>query len=171
MKTILKNDYNLKEEEVTEVVKRVKVLLRNSKDELLLGYSHNVYQFIGGHVEKDEDFIDTINREILEEAGMELNIEKLEPFAKRVAYYKDYPENGSNRKIEIYYYEYKTDKTPDLSKTNYTEDEKIGNFELRYVPVEKLVSALKENIDKYGDIGGIASEMLELLDYYLNIGK
>ena len=42
----------LKEEDMTEVVKRVKILLRNSNNEVLLAYSHNNYQFPGGHVEE-----------------------------------------------------------------------------------------------------------------------
>ena len=51
MKEIITNKYNLKEEEMTEVVKRVKILIINSNNEILLGYSHNDYQFPGGHVE------------------------------------------------------------------------------------------------------------------------
>ena len=51
MKEIITNKYNLKEEDLTEIVKRVKVLLINSNSEILLGYSHNEYQFPGGHVE------------------------------------------------------------------------------------------------------------------------
>ena len=40
--------------DMTEVVKRVKVILRNYNNEILLGYSNNEYQFVGGHVEKNE---------------------------------------------------------------------------------------------------------------------
>ena len=41
MKEFITNDNNLKEEDVTEIVKRVKVLIINSSNEVLLGYSHN----------------------------------------------------------------------------------------------------------------------------------
>ena len=167
MRIILKNEYDIKDEEVNEVVKRVKVLLRNSNNELLLGYSHTAYQFPGGHVEDGEDLLDALNREILEEVGMSLDISDIEPFAERIAYYKDYPEEGKNRKNEIYYYEYVTDSKPDLSKTNYTEDEKLGNFELRYIPVDRVIEELSLNRDKNGDVRGIASEMLEVLEGYL----
>ena len=107
---MIKNKNNLKEEDITEVVKRVKILLINSNNEILLGYSHNDYQFPGGHVEEKEDLINTVNREILEETGMNLNLRDIEPFAKNTCYYKDWPEEGKNRKIEIYYYEVKTDE-------------------------------------------------------------
>ena len=55
MKIIIHNKNNLKETDITEVVKRVKILIINSNNEILLGYSHNDYQFPSGHVEKGEN--------------------------------------------------------------------------------------------------------------------
>ena len=169
MKEIITNDYNLKEEDMTEVVKRVKLLIINSNNEILLGYSHNEYQCPGGHVEKGEDLVTTINREIKEETGMELNIINAKPFACSLGYYKDWPEVGKNRKIEIYYYEIKTDDKPNLSKTNYTESELDGRFELRYIPLEKVEEEFINNANIYGDKHGIANEMLKVFKIYKNI--
>ncbi len=171
MKTIITNKYNLKEKDITEVVQRVKVLLANSNNEILLGYSKNNYQFPGGHVDEGETLIQTVNREIMEETGMELNIETLEPFARALGYYKDWPEEGKNRKIEIYYYEVITDEKPNLDKTHYTESEKEGNFELRYISLENIEEELKRNADEFGDKKGIAREMLELIDVYKSSKK
>ena len=169
MKKIITNDYNLKEEDMTEIVKRVKVLLVNSKNELLLGYSYHEYQFPGGHVENGEDFVDAINREIKEETGIELNIEEVEPFACTLGYYKAWPSIGNNRKIEIYYYEIKTDKKPNLDNINYTESEKEGNFELRYIPIGDVENELLENAKTYGDKHGITKEMLEVFKVYKSV--
>ena len=166
MKEIITNKYNLKEEEMTEVVKRVKILIINSNNEILLGYSHNDYQFPGGHVEDNEELIETVNREIKEETGIELNLNNIEPFARKSGYYKDWPEEGKNRKIEIYYYEVKTDEKPNLNNTSYTEHEKEGNFELRYIPLSKVEEELEKNINEYGDKKGIGKEMLELFKAY-----
>ena len=55
MMEIIKNKHKLQENDITEVVKRVKILLINSNNEILLGYSHNDYQFPGGHVEANEE--------------------------------------------------------------------------------------------------------------------
>ena len=166
MKELITNKYNLKEEEMTEVVKRVKILIINSNNEILLGYSHNDYQFPGGHVEENEELIETVNREITEETGIELNLNNIEPFARKSGYYKDWPEEGKNRKIEIYYYEVKTDEKPNLNNTSYTEHEKEGNFELRYIPLSKVEEELEKNINEYGDKKGIGKEMLELFKVY-----
>ena len=168
MKEIVTNKYNLTEEDMTEVVKRVKILLVNSNDEILLGYSHHNYQFPGGHVEENEELIDTVNREILEETGMDLKLKDLEPFARNLGYYKDWPEEGKNRKIEIYYYEVKTDEKPNLDNTSYTESEKDGGFELRYIPLSNVEEELKKNAEEFGDKKGIAREMLELFSLYKN---
>lgn len=166
MKTIITNNYNLTDSDMTEVVRRVKLLLVNSNNEVLLGYSHHEYQFPGGHVEEDENLVDAINREVLEETGIELNITHIEPFACAMGYYKDWPAEGKNRKIEIYYYEIKTDEKPDLNKTSYTENEKNGNFELRYIPLSKVEEVLKTNTLEFGDNRGIAKEMIDLFKVY-----
>ena len=166
MKKIITNEHNLTDSDMTEVVKRVKVLLLNSNNELLLGYSHHNYQFPGGHVEKNESLMQTVNREVQEETGIDLKINDIEPFACAIGYYKDWPAKGKNRKIEIYYYEIKTDEKPNLENTAYTENEKDGNFELRYIPLDNVIEELKNNAKEYGDKRGIAREMIELFNIY-----
>ena len=166
MEKIITNDYNLKEEDMTELVKRAKILLINSNNEILLGYSHNEYQCPGGHVEKGETLIDTINREVQEETGIELNISEIEPFACTIGYYKDWPTIGNNRKIEIYYYEVKTDEKPNLANTEYTESEKEGNFELRYIPIDNVENEFIKNANIYEDKHGIVKEMLKVFKIY-----
>lgn len=166
MITIVNNKNNLSEKDMTEIVKRVKVLLVNSNNDVLLGYSHNDYQFPGGHVEDNETLIQAVNREVLEETGIELNVTNIEPFACAIGYYKDWPAEGKNRKIEIYYYEVKTDEEPNLENTEYTENEKDGNFELRYIPLSDVENVLKSNVEEYGDKKGIAREMIDLFGVY-----
>ena len=166
MRKIITNKYSLTDADMTEVVKRVKVLLVNSNNEVLLGYSHNNYQFPGGHVEQNETLIQAVNREVLEETGMDLKVTNIEPFACAIGYYKDWPAEGKNRKIEIYYYEIKTEEKPDLENTEYTENEKDGNFELRFIPLTSVEEELRKNAEQYGDKKGIAREMIELFGIY-----
>lgn len=166
MEQIMINKHNLTDEEITDIVKKVKILLINSNDDILLGYSYNNYQFPGGTHEEGEELIDTVNREIEEETGIRLDLKQLEPFAQCCGYYKDWPELGTNKKVEIYYYEILTDELPKLENTRYTESEKEGHFELRYVPLNEVEKELTANVEKHGDKKGIASEMLILLRLY-----
>ena len=167
-KIVINNEYNLKDADMTEVVQRVKGLLINSKNEILLGYSHHDYQFPGGHVEENESLVETLHREILEETGMNLKLDNSTPFACTIGYYKDWPMEGKNRKTEIYYFEVRTDELPNLENTEYTEDEIDGNFELRYIPLDNVEEELRRNAEEYGDTKGIAKEMLELFKIYKN---
>lgn len=164
MKIVTHNSYNLKESDMTETVKRVKALIINSKKEILLAHSNNEYHFPGGHVEKNELLQDALKREIEEETGVKLNITNKKYFAKKIGYYKDWPEKGKNRKIEIYYYLINKNLVPNLNNIKYTESEKKGHFKLKYIKLKEIEKVLKDNINKYGDKRGIGKEMLELLD-------
>jgi len=97
---------------------------------------------------------------------MDLGISSLKPFACAIGYYKDWPSIGKNRKIEIYYYEVKTDEKPILENTKYTENEKNGNYELKYIPLKNIEKVLEKNAKQYGDRNGIAKEMIDLFNLY-----
>ena len=169
MENILINNNNLKDEEITDFTTKVKLLLINSKNELLLGYANNEYQFPGGTQEDGESLMDTLKRELMEETGMELNVSLLEPFIKFTGYYKDWPQLGRNKKVDIYYYKVKTNEKPNFSRMHLTECEKENNFELRYVSLDDVETVLEMNMLEYGDPHGIAREMLELLKKYKNL--
>lgn len=166
MKEIIRNINNLKEEEMTDFATKVKLLLVNSCNEILLGYSHHEYQFPGGTLEAGETLMDTVKRELMEETGLVLSDEKISPFAKSSGYYKDWPGVGRNKKVEIYYYEIKTDEKPNFDKIKLTDKEKEGNFTLRYVSLDDVEEELKNNTKEYGDPHGIVREMIELLKIY-----
>ena len=168
MKTIINNINNLQENEMTDLVRKVKILLTNSKGEIMLGYADHEYQFPGGTAEADEDLIDTVNREIEEETGIVLNVKDVEPFLCAIGYYKDWPKEGRNKKISIYYYEVKTDELPNLNNLNLTENEIAKNFELRYVSLDRVEEEITSNVDTYGDPHGIAKEMLQAFSVYKN---
>ncbi len=145
MKTIIYNQDLLDEKDVKYRSIRLKALIINSKNELLVGYSHNTYQFIGGHLEEGEDLIEGLVREVEEEAGIKVEKEEIKPFFLRKKYYKNYPEENANSCYEYHYYVINTDRLPDLTKVNYTEAEKVGKFELRYIPIEKIEEEFEEN--------------------------
>lgn len=163
--TIINKD-NLKESEIDSIVKRVKSLIINSNNEILLGYSNNEYQFPGGHVEEGETIEHALKREVLEETGIEIE-NNIKAFYRINGYYKDWPCKGKNRKTENYYFIINTDLKPNLSKASYTNSEKEGNFSLKYIPLESVEELLIKN----KDTRGIAKEMLTVIRFYKNQGN
>ena len=69
MKELILNEDKLKDKEIDDYVTRVKAIIVNDKKELLLGLSYNDYQFPGGHLEKDEEPVKGLIRELKEETG------------------------------------------------------------------------------------------------------
>ena len=104
MKKIIYNNDNLKDDDITELVIRTKALLIKD-NKLLIGNENGVLQFIGGHLEENEDFKECLKREVLEETGIDLDNNEIGDCILKITYLnKDWPELGNNRKCEIYYY-------------------------------------------------------------------
>ena len=168
MKEIIYNYDYLNDEDITEIVIRMKALIINNKN-ILLGNENDIYQFPGGHLEDKETFEECLKREVLEETGIELfDSEIKRPFMKVTFMNKDWPEVGKNRKAEIYYYLIETDKKPDMSKVNYTEHEKKGNFKVEFVPLNESISIIEKNISKNEKNKVIAPDMIMAIKEYLH---
>lgn len=164
MQELIFNQDNLKDSEINAVVTRVKVLMLNSKNELLLGYCDGIYQFPGGHVEEGEVLNETVKREIKEETGIELNTENLEPFYCIKHYTKNYNDSGINKLSQLYYFFVKTDEHINLENIKYTEHEKSGGYKLEYIALDELKNVLTENIPNNIHNNTIVKEMLAVLD-------
>ena len=72
MKEIIYNQYNIDENELTDIVKRSKLVVENSKGELLFVKTIDNMFLIGGHVENNESDLITLIREIKEEVGLDV---------------------------------------------------------------------------------------------------
>ena len=160
------NEDNLKDEEIDEVVVRVKAFIINSKNEILLASSNGGVQLVGGHVEKEEDVINALKREIKEEAGIEVSTEEIsEPFYEIRHYMKNYFNTSQNVIAKMVYYVVKTDKMPDISLTKRTKQEENYAFDIKYVTFDDFENRVKECISNDKEINRvIASEMLSAFE-------
>lgn len=169
MKTRVINYDKLKEEDITDKVIRVKALMLNSKNEILLASAYTTIQFPGGHLENHETLNAALKREIMEETGIVLNTE-YEPFFCLKYMVKDYPKKGNNRLLEIYYFYIFTDEPYNLANTHLDEQESIGGFELKYVPFKGLKKYLKQNIGNLEISKVVTHEMLLALKEFKKSG-
>ena len=168
MKEIIFNNDNLSEIDIDEIVIRTKALIINKKEEIMLGYSHKTYQFPGGHLENGETLSECLNREILEETGIELN-KQLIPFIKIIHYTKNYRNSLKNRKNEIYYFIIKTNKSFDMNNTHLDDYEKNGNFCIKLIPLKDIENILNKSIKDNPINEIIVKEMLIVLKEYKKI--
>ncbi len=167
MKTIIYNDSNLRDEDITRVSKRAKAIIKNSTNQILLACSNNNYHLPGGHLENHESFEECLVRELREEVGVKIPLEKRTPILVITYYSKDYPEEGVNSKSIANYYEVDIDIKPNLSKVHLTEDEKKGNFKIEYVDEDKILEFLNETI-KNCTKEAVVKDTIEALTEYLN---
>ena len=144
MKEIIYNEENVKEEEINRVVKRAKVLIINSDEEILYAHSNHHYFFVGGRVEEGESFEEALVREVKEETGIDIPLEKRNPICTITYMNRNYPEEGINTKSVANYYLIKSDIKPNLDNANLTEEEKSWNFELKYIHKAKALDTLNE---------------------------
>ena len=158
MKEIIYNKENLTDKDVDETVIRVKALIVNSKNEILLGYCHKTYQFPGGHIEENEDLEEGLKREVKEE--------NLKPYEKIIYYTSNYRNTGLNRKNEIYYYVVKTDEPVNINNMNLDDWEKEGNYIIKTIPLNDIEKVLKNSIPDNPINSIIVEEMIEVLNEY-----
>ena len=162
MKTKIINYGHLKETKITDRVIRVKALMINTKKEILLASAYTTIQFPGGHLEVGETLEEALKREILEETGIILE-GKYEPFFCLKYFLKDYPVKGNNRSIEIYYYYILTDKTYNLENVSLDDQERDGNFTLKYVKLKDVKKYLRQNPGNLKINKLVTNEMLQAL--------
>ena len=163
MKSLEINNDNLNNNEINEIVTRVKVFLLNSRNELLVASSNGGCQLPGGHVEKGEDFFDSVKREVMEETGIVLdNSEIHDAFFEILHKTRNHRGSGKNRLSNVIYYLVRTDKPVNENNISLTENEKEYNFKVDYVKVEQFedyvrgfINSTQSEVNKI-----IAGEML-----------
>lgn len=166
MEKLIFNENKLEEKDINRIVIRSKALIINSNYMCLLGYSHGCYQLIGGHKEENETLEECLVREVKEETGIELKLEKRVPYFILTYYCKDYPEAGINSKYIINYFNVETDLKPDLDKVDLTEDEKEGLFEFRYIQLSKLESEMFKNLEETNH-SNVVRDSIEAVKTYI----
>lgn len=168
MKRIIFNDKNMREEDVSFEAVRVKGIVINSNNDVLIAHNNNTYQFIGGHVEKDEDITEALTREMNEETGIS-DFEINGPFMLIENYTDNYINIEDNVHSKIYYYRLLTDSKPNMELTSYDILEKQTDFKLFYVNLYSLKDFLNDALEKNMIEEIICKEMLLVIDEFIRI--
>lgn len=146
MKTLIYNNDNLKDEDISGMTTRVKCFLINDNDEILIATAGTGCQLPGGHREENEDVKDTLIREIQEEVGIDISDEIITPFMQSKNYITNYRESGKNWISHIVYFFVRCNKEPDYSQQNLTSDEVKAEYQLHRVKRDKFEEYVKSFI-------------------------
>jgi 8-oxo-dGTP pyrophosphatase MutT (NUDIX family) len=152
MKTLVFNEKKLNDKDIDEIVTRVKAFVINDSEEVLYANADGCLQLPGGHRENNEEYEETLIRELEEEVGLSLNKEEIKfSFFEIKHYIENYKDSGKNRIANIIYYLVKTNKEPDLSKIHLTEHERMHHFKVNKIKFNDFGAFVEDFIVSTGD--------------------
>lgn len=168
MKEIVINKSKLKDEEVTEVLDKARIVLRNDNNEFILSHFERVYFLPGGKIEENETPVETIKRELKEETNINILLDDIEPFVYVKNYLKDYETvdgNVVNRVVNTYYFTGFTSKE-DIEYFNLTLQEKKDDLRAFFIDMQEARELIKEYDKENPKATYLALETLKVLDEY-----
>ena len=170
MKEIVLNKARLKEEEITEVLEKSRIVLRNDDDEIILTRFGRVYFLPGGKIEEGETPVDTIKREVMEETTINVLLDDIEPFVVVKNYLRDYElKDGSlvNRLVITYYFTgFTSDDT--IEYFNLTKVEKEDNLRGFFIELDEALELISDYNKDNPKASYLAIETKSVLEEYMN---
>ena len=171
MKEIILNKSKLKDEELSDVIEKSRIVLRNDNEELVFARFGRAYMLPGGKIEEGETPVDTVKRELLEETTINILLDDIEPFVITYNYLRDYEiEDGTlvNRLVKTYYFSgYTSDET--IEYFNLTKNEKEDNLRGFFIDIEEGIELLQDYDKDNPRVAYLALETLKVLEEYKNI--
>jgi len=168
------NDDDLKDDEIDEVITRVRAFIVSSKNNMIVGFNDEGFQLLGGYVGEGEDIVNSLANMIYNECGIALdNKDKIEPFYEVRYYNRDYKGSGINRLSDLIYFVVQTDKLPNHKKLKLTDKELAEKLPLEIVRRSLFGKELREYIEKEeNQVNKIkAKELLMAYEKYKEIYK
>ena len=168
MKEIVLNKGKLKKEEITEVLDKARIVLRNETGEFVLSHFERVYFLPCGKIELVETPAEAVIRELKEETNIDILLDDIEPFAVVKNYLRDYESMDGeivNRLVNTYYFTGFTSKD-DIEYFNLTIPEKRDDLRAFYIDMEEARELLKEYNKENPKATYLALETIKILDEY-----
>lgn len=136
MKQIDFNETKLTDTEIDKVVRKVRALIINNKTkQMLLVHYAGLYMLPGGSIDNGETEVEALRRELLEETGIEVEVQQAVPYLLINSYDRNYFDRKSgivNRLTQTTFFEVSTDQDINETKKSLTESEKEKNHTTKY---------------------------------------
>ena len=137
MKQIDYNETKLTDTEIDKVVRKVRAIVINNKTkQMLLVHYAGLYMLPGGLIDNGEFEVEALRRELLEEAGIEIEAQQAVPYLLINSYDRNYFDRKSgniNRLTQTTFFVVSTEQDIDETKKKLTESEKEKNHTIKYM--------------------------------------
>ena len=175
MKTITFNDDNLSINDIEETVTKVRAIIVNEDNEIVLARYNDLYLLPGGSVDNNENLNEALIRELKEETGMNFENTSLEPFVMVEQYNKAYPKrddiNFSDRLSKTYYYLINTDEKINKRNMKLTLNELNHDFSAIRVNLNDIEKIVHNHFNDNPRNKYFKRELLAVIDYYKSYRK
>ena len=165
---ILLNKDKLLDSDINERSLKVRALLFDENNKVLVANYNGVLMLPGGKVDKGEDILDALCRELSEELGNAYTRDELDFFMTLNFYQKDYPkieEVVVNRAVKTHYY-VGSYKAVNSGSQQLSEREKKAKFKLELISFDELEDVVLNNTNDNPRNRYFQEELLEVLKYY-----
>lgn len=160
------NEDNLELKEIQEFNSKVRALLIDENNNILIANYGNTFLLPGGSIDQGEATEEAIIRELKEEIGIDYNLYELTYLNTLKYYQNNYPKrdgNLQNRLITTYYF---VGRYKGISNQTLTEKERKDNFRLQLVSIDELEELVLNNQNNNPRNIYFVKELLTILEYY-----
>ena len=167
------NEDNLSTEEVQEFSEKVRAILVDENNRILIAHYGNVILLPGGSIEANENIYDAIKRELSEETGQVYEAIELEPIGTLKHFQKNYPKRDGttrNRLVQTHYFT-GTYKVILKDNQSLTEKEHKDGFKLELLSLEELERIIATNQSANPRNIYFRQELLAILNAYKNFRR
>jgi len=173
MKIIILNEDSLKVTEIDKMVKKVRgIVVNENTNKILLVRYAGVYMFPGGKIDSCETEIDALKREILEEAGIEINDDHITPYLIINSYNRNYPDRKDgiiNRLTQTIFFKVVTNQNINNSKKCLTESEIENNHSIQFLDALDIHDLILANTSNNPRKEQFEQEIMLALDEYFKM--
>lgn len=169
--SIIINEDGLFDEDINERNSKVRALLIDDNNNVLIANYGDVLLLPGGSIDEGESIEEALIRELNEELGVDYTMDELSYLNTTEFYQREYPKrDGSikNRLITTHFY---TGMYKGINKQSLTEKEKKDGFKLELIPMDKVKEILNNHISTNLRDYFFKRELLVIMNYYSRKNK